>query len=94
MPKQSIPIPDEFIIDKQFQFYLELAYKAKWKDLPLTQYTELKRCFYMAYAIQLINMRDRMPIDDDEAAIDILEDMMKQVANFLSTEILNTIAKN
>lgn len=83
-------VPNEFNIEKQFEFYLSMAYKNKVDKIPLAQRTELRRCFHMAYAIQLINMRDRMP-EDDDAGVAILEDMLRQVSNFLTVEVLNAI---
>lgn len=77
---------DKFDINTQYGFYLEKMNMVEESMLPI-QVTETKRAFYGAWGIMLALMKNELADLSENEAINVLEDMVNQVAEFFDGEV-------
>jgi len=70
-------------IEEHFKQYVSVSYPGiKPEDLPEIQLNAIKDAFYGAWGQCLLNQRDNMPLEDEEKAVSILENFIKQVSDY------------
>lgn len=72
------------IVEEQYQKYLKLARLDEARMHPV-QRIETKRTFFAAFCQALLMLRDEMP-DNEDDAINQLESIKNEVANFFQKE--------
>jgi hypothetical protein len=77
--------PKTFNLNDEFERYLNIVELDK-RIMPPDQLRELKRAFYGACGQLLILTRDEVGALPDEEAIEALQDLLNQVANFWNNE--------
>ena len=77
-----------FNLEEQYQFYLNKV-NMQEAAMPPTQRTEIRRAFMGACGIMLIMLRDDLAKLSDDAAVDTLDSMTKQVGEFFAQEVVN-----
>lgn len=75
---------NQFNLENQYKMYLQRVGLDE-NRMPRKQRVETKRAFFAACGQMLILLRDEMP-DDEKQAVDTMQDMFNQVANFFIAE--------
>jgi hypothetical protein len=80
-------IKNPFSIDENFRHYIHLVYHRSPGMLPPQQMIDLKRAYFAAWGSSILTQRDELAkiaeAKGDEAGVEILVDMLKQVSDFM-----------
>lgn len=80
-------IKNPFSIDENFRHYIHLVFHRSPGMLPPEQMIELKRAYYAAWGSSILVARDEVAkiadAQGDEAGVEVLRDMLKQVSDFM-----------
>jgi hypothetical protein len=80
-------ITDQFYLKQQFEQYCWVGYNKASDQLNPKQMREIRRAFIFAWGQCILVNRDYVSaFEDDNKCVAILEDMLKQVTNFLLEE--------
>lgn len=79
---------DEFNIEDQYQFYLNLVGLKEDKMHPV-QKKQTKMAFYGAYGQLLVTLKEDVSRLETKKAVKVLSDMLEQVDNFWKNEEKN-----
>lgn len=77
---------EEFDLEYQWKLYLERV-AVKEEELPPIQVQETKRAFYGACGQLMMLFKNTLTNFDDDTAVDLLQDMEKQILTFWQNEV-------